>query len=281
MDFTIIAAHFQGIIGVLKGDGKTMGLPWKKLSSDMKYFKGVTTGSIVIVGRKTFETLPKLQNRVVLVISSKFIQNENADMCFTDFNQALEYAVLLKKPIYVIGGGELYKTAIKSVWCRKLDITEIAEGPVFGDPIAYFPEISKNFVIEKEYRPFKDGDYILKHRIYKNLHDPNTQELQYLKILKSVLSEGCKKEDRTGVGTLSLFGQTLKFDFEGNVQDGYSFPLLTTKKMFLRGIVEELLFFLRGGVDNDLLKAKNVHIWDGNTSREFLDHIGMHGFEEG
>jgi dihydrofolate reductase / thymidylate synthase len=286
MDFTIVAAHFKGIIGVEK-EGK-LRLPWKRIPSDMKYFKDQTQNSIVIVGRKTYETLPPLPGRVVLVITSSFMPGV---VCFSNFEQSLEYAALLTKPIFVIGGGQLYKTAIQSKWCKALDITEISEGPISGDPIAYFPPITKNFVIEnsvpkssdfeKEYQPFKDGDYILKHRIYKNLYDGRSSENTYLSALNTILSEGCQKEDRTGVGTLSTFGQVLKFEF-GFITDGYySFPLLTTKKMFLRGIIEELLFFLRGGVDNDLLKDKNVHIWDGNTTREFLDQRGMSSFEDG
>lgn len=276
MEFTIVAAHFQGIIGVEKNGKLT--LPWKRIPSDMKYFKDLTQNSTVIVGRKTYITLPKLPGRELLVITSASIPDV---ACHPTFENCLEYAASLGRPIYVIGGGQLYQTAIKSKWCKTLDITEVSEGPISGDPIAYFPSITKNFVIEKEYRPFKDGEYILKHRIYRNLFNPRSSENTYLDTLRVVLSKGCKKEDRTGVGTFSLFGQILSFDFKKGQDGFYSFPLLTTKKMFLRGIIEELLFFLRGGVDNDLLKEKRVHIWDGNTTREFLDQRGMTNFEEG
>lgn len=79
---------------------------------------------------------------------------------------------------------------------------------------------------------------------------------QYLDLLNKVLEEGIEREDRTGVGTLSLFG----YQFRCNLQDG--FPLLTTKRVFMKGIVHELLWFLSGSTNVNQLKKDNVHIWD-------------------
>lgn len=104
----------------------------------------------------------------------------------------------------------------------------------------------------------------------------NDQEYIYLNLLKKILCEGKFKENRTGQNTLSLFGESIEFNLSG----GY-IPLLTTKKMFFRGIVEELLFFLSGKTNVKILQDKNVHIWDGNSSREYLDSIGLEYFEEG
>jgi len=81
-------------------------------------------------------------------------------------------------------------------------------------------------------------------------------ESQYLEILRDILENGVKKDDRTGVGTLSLYGKSIRHSYEG------AFPLLTTKKMFTRGIIEELLWFLKGTEDASYLVEKNVHIWD-------------------
>lgn len=58
-------------------------------------------------------------------------------------------------------------------------------------------------------------------------------------------------------------------------------PLLTTKRVFFRGVLEELLWFVRGSTHNSLLQAKDVHIWDGNGSRAYLDKIGLTDREEG
>ena len=60
-----------------------------------------------------------------------------------------------------------------------------------------------------------------------------------------------------------------------------TFPLLTTKKTFFRGIAEELLWFIKGSTDAKILQAKNVRIWDGNSNREFLDKCGFTDREEG
>ena len=79
---------------------------------------------------------------------------------------------------------------------------------------------------------------------------------QYLNLLQKILDEGEVKEDRTGTGTRSFFGHQMRF----NLNDG--FPLLTTKKIFFKGVVHELLWFLNGSTDNNELKDNDVHIWD-------------------
>ena len=60
-----------------------------------------------------------------------------------------------------------------------------------------------------------------------------------------------------------------------------TFPLLTTRRQYTRGIFEELMFYLSGKTDNTILTDKNIHIWDGNTSREFLDNRGLQHYPEG
>lgn len=104
----------------------------------------------------------------------------------------------------------------------------------------------------------------------------NREEQNYLNLLDRVISEGNKRDDRTGVGTKSIFGTTLKFSLENN-----QVPILTTKKMFLKGIIEELLFFLRGESDTKILESKGVNIWKGNTSKEFLNNRGLSYLDEG
>ncbi|XP_018026159.1 thymidylate synthase-like isoform X2 [Hyalella azteca] len=105
---------------------------------------------------------------------------------------------------------------------------------------------------------------------------PNEDELQYLFLIRRIISEGNERKDRTGTGTKSIFGAQMRF----SLRDG-QFPLLTTKRVFWRGIAEELLWFIRGSTNARELQDKNVHIWDGNSSREFLDSLGLTSREEG
>lgn len=99
-------------------------------------------------------------------------------------------------------------------------------------------------------------------------------EVGYLNLLKETLKEGEIKTTRNGV-VYSKFGCMIKFN------DINNFPLLTTKKMFFRGIVEELLWFLRGSTDANELKAKKINIWTGNSTREYLDSVGLTEYKEG
>jgi thymidylate synthase len=95
------------------------------------------------------------------------------------------------------------------------------------------------------------------------------EEYKYLHLMQNILDNGNEKSDRTGTGTKSIFGTKLEF----NLRD--SFPILTTKKVFWKGVVEELLWFIRGETDSNKLADKGVKIWVGNTTREFLDKKGL------
>lgn len=96
--------------------------------------------------------------------------------------------------------------------------------------------------------------------------EPIHEEYQYLNLLKQIMEDGHQKNDRTGVGTKSIFGAQMRFKLTN------SFPLFTTKKVFFKGIQEELFWFINGFTDSKLLEQKGVNIWKGNSSREFLDN---------
>lgn len=80
---------------------------------------------------------------------------------------------------------------------------------------------------------------------------------QYLELGRDILENGNTRGDRTGTGTKSLFGRQLRFDLRGN-----RLPMVTTKKLFSRGVIRELIWMLAGSTDNNALRDADVHIWD-------------------
>lgn len=98
---------------------------------------------------------------------------------------------------------------------------------------------------------------------------------QYLDLLQHIMENGVEKTDRTGVGTKSVFGYQMRFDLS------QGFPLLTTKKMFTRGIVEELIWFLKGDSNLKYLAERDVHIWDSWPYKAYLKRSGKNIPESG
>ncbi|KAK9184410.1 hypothetical protein WN943_024760 [Citrus x changshan-huyou] len=126
------------------------------------------------------------------------------------------------------------------------------------------------------------------------------EEYLYLRLVQDIISDGNLKDDRTGTGTLSKFGCQLIFfsnlfpadavqfahNFSASYNQGMSILSIFLKlswKVFWRGVVEELLWFISGSTNAKVLQEKDIHIWDGNASREYLDRrvVGLTDREEG
>lgn len=111
---------------------------------------------------------------------------------------------------------------------------------------------------------------------HATLYEIVSEEAKYLQLMHRIMTSGTLKMDRTHVGTRSRFGERLKFSLRND-----RLPLLTTKRVFVRGVVEELLWFLRGSTDACALAERNVHIWDQNGSKETLSAMGFDHRDEG
>ena len=112
------------------------------------------------------------------------------------------------------------------------------------------------------------------HKSFISAMCENNDEYQYLNLINKVVTLGKLRKTRNA-NTISLFSEKMDFDISK------SFPLLTTKKVYFKGVVKELLWFLNGKTNSKDLENDKVNIWKGNSSREFLDSIGLINNEEG
>ncbi|CAK86280.1 unnamed protein product (macronuclear) [Paramecium tetraurelia] len=261
------------------GIGYQNRLPWK-LKEDLQRFKKITTGGIVIMGRKTFESMNSkpLPNRVNVVIS-KNMKSSNEVQVFPRIEDALQFYNTSHQKLYLIGGKRIFEEGLATDKCSDVHLTRI--GVETKCDVYLNKNIFSTFQVNKTSQTKSENgiNYDYQHLINKNSHeqsyiDEEHQENQYLDMITKIMKEGVSKDDRTGVGTMSIFGQTMRFNL------AQSFPLLTTKKVFFRGVVEELLWFLRGNTNGKLLLDKGVKIWEGNGTREYLDTIGLQHRQE-
>jgi len=242
-------------------------LPWEN-KKDLLYFNQITTNvfsdNTLVMGKYTFMSLPKTFNnlsRKIIVLGKKCDYNTLEDF----MNQYIQSE---NETIFMIGGKCIledcllhYKNKINIIYynCVKSGLKENYHlGETFDLSLLFdFECINQKSTEEIDY-------YIYSMK--------QNEEYQYLNLLQKIIKSKTR-ETRNGV-VYSNFGDCLIFD----VKD--KFPLLTTKKMFLRGIFEELMFFIRGQTNTTLLEDKNVMIWKGNTSNEFLSSCNLN-YEKG
>jgi len=324
-----------------RGIGYKGTLPWN-LRGDLQHFAKITkttppsplttTKNAVIMGRKTWESIPDkfrpLPGRTNVIITSnpnsvqttttttsptdtvipsttttttttttnnnKDDEKKNDDIIMIASSLADAWNQLADLDnlghIFVIGGGQIYQEAMDKNYVNKVILTEV-DTPIDMEFDTFFPtmenSIWKEENEEKETDPSSSSSSsIVKEPMiyeengmkyqFKTYMKPNREEEQYLNLIRQICKEGCIRGDRTGTGTKSIFGTQMRF----NLRDG-SLPLLTTKRVFWRGVAEELLWFIHGSTNAKLLQEKNIHIWDGNASKEFLQQRGLGHREEG
>lgn len=234
------------------GIGKNNSIPWK-LPGDLARFAAATQGAAVIMGRKTWESLPRkpLPGRLNVIISSStegiVIQGAltaSPVVRVSSFEAALSIARDSSRPIWIIGGKRVYEDAAAHPGLMHTFVTR-APGKYGCDVFVNLPK-AKDF-----------------------------GERGYLNLLRECI-EAPSKPNRTGIDTHGVVGAQLKFNLEGD-----TLPMLTTKLVSFKNIVSELLWMLSGDEDIDRLHKDGVKIWDANTSESFLDSIGHTGWDEG
>lgn len=122
---------------------------------------------------------------------------------------------------------------------------------------------------EESEKHYQKKEEKISANIFFNINKYSHEEYQYLNLIENILENGSLEEGRNGK-TKSIFGHSMRF----SLKDG-KIPILTTKKTAWKTCLKELLWFIRGETDNTILKTQGVHIWDANSSREFLNSRGL------
>ena len=284
MTINIISSYvlYKNKLGIGK-NGKLL----MYLKEDMQFFKHITTNcksidskldyNILLMGRKTWESIPidkrPLQGRISFILTNdkkkltSKIKLENNSENFVNLSQFFNIYKKYNPNVFVIGGEQIYKEFIDKA--DKLYLTEIKNYNIntFGEPDSFLKpplECHKLIGFSEEY---KNDKYNVSFRIlhYRKFVGMKSQERLYLNLGKDILLTGKKRIDRTGVGTISKFATRIKYDISNEL------PLFTTKNVNFKNIIEELLWICRGDTNAKILDKKGVKIWNGNTSKEFLN----------
>lgn len=267
----------------MNGIGYNGHLPWS-FKEDMAIFTKITTNNTVIMGRKTYESIPEahrpLKNRLNIVLTRS--ETTTSTNPLLKFANNLEDALKIANfgEIFIIGGSSLFEEVFLKKLCYKVYLNRLSK---IYNCDTFFPTMPNDFYITDNYViPISEGsqtEFVSLSDISLSVSEylyRNKNEEKYLSLVRDVLEKGLLRPNRTGIDTLSIFGYTTRYSLEDN-----QIPLLTTKKMFFKGIVEELLWFLSGSTDAKELEKRGSKIWSANASRDVLDKLGFTNRDEG
>ena len=289
--------------------GRNNGLLFR-LKEDLEFFRKITSESlskdsklhknVLLMGRKTWFSIPRerrpLKNRINLVLTNdkdllnlsrfpgySFNPKFDKTVYFLTYKQFVSFYKITNANVFVIGGNQIYNLFLNNskdyLIPSKVYLTEVYDyKPEKSlEPDVFMDNLRQNYKLISYSEKKRDNSSDLSFRFleYRNFPGYKSEENKYLDLAKYVIENGNVRPDRTGVGTTSIFGNQLHFDISECV------PLLTTKRVPWKHCIEELLWFMRGDTDAKILQNKGVKIWDGNTSREFLDSRGLYHYEPG
>ena len=279
-----------------KGISKNGKIPWK-FQEDSNFFrdkinKSQNKQSIIIMGRKTYEEMNIVKNKINIIISSTLKNIPLSDVKSDDNTQVyilggldiIESFIInnlcIDNPeIWICGGKQIYdyflqKPQINILWTEIQSDYQCDNHIMFYHTEDFEKSISlecKDLITNNNHQLiFRNSNKVNYSNIvnYDNkVNYANNSEQAYLDEMYNILTTGSYTKCRNGY-TLSKFGSMLKFNLD-------SYPLLTTKKIQFKTIFEELMFFIRGDTNNKNLREKGVKIWDGNTTKEFIEKCGL------
>jgi dihydrofolate reductase/thymidylate synthase len=292
----------------IKGGISKNGLiPWN-IPQDMKYFRDVITQkfnnkpNLIICGKNTFQQMGIIKNHNMLIISKTIDINQNTNdiIIRNSIQETLDYIKSNYNKysnIFICGGSSIYNNFFNICINQHNEYETIIYANVINKDYQCDNLISNKFydvIINQKnnihnrmnidhliemcvkdnstqesvkitfLKPFTSKNHIVRHNNY--------DESKYLELMYNLLKAPIKV-GRNGA-TQSLFGNMLKFDIRKH------FPLLTTKRVYFKGVFEELMFFIRGDTNAKHLSEKDVRIWEGNTTKEFIHNCGLN-YEEG
>lgn len=295
VSFDIVVA--TDTIGGIAKDGM---IPWNGTpigKQDQTEFRRRTTGGCVFMGRKTFDSIPEkfrpLQNRINYVIS-RSVTNTVCIGVLTDkpvyysssLENALQHAALVypDRRRYVIGGEEIYKIAL-TLCVDTIYHTYIPQSALENSRGRLHYNCDRFFQPTHDFQPVEEK--IITNRfndlsIDTHVYQINKSERKYLALLREIIEKPVS-QNRTNTVTHRVFSRTLKFPLRHEVENtSYPIlPILTTKTVYSRMVIHELLWFIRGETDIKYLTDNNTPIWNGNTTREALDSRGLTDYEPG
>lgn len=274
-----------------------------RISQDLQYFKKITTiesnnalQNLIVMGRKTWDSIGSpLPGRINIIITrnkklitrnKKFGKLEN-DSCY--FCTLESFVKFYKKntslQVFIIGGAQIFNYFLHNqanyLIPYTLYITMLYPNSSLPKPDTFINGIPQEYSLmsfsdkmigqESIRAGSGNNNSNIQYRHLEFQYSPSLTNTtsEYSTLLSRVLTSGQSRQDRTNIGTIGMFGAQIRFDISKYI------PIVETKRIPWKQCVEELLWFLRGDTDVNILREKGIKIWDGNTSRKFLDDQGL------
>ncbi len=253
------------------------------LKDDMRHFKSITNGNIVLMGKNTWISIKNkpLKDRISFIFTND-IGLINTEYNQKHFNKNTEYFMNMdifdsiyneNMNVFIIGGSYVFDIFMNKA--ENMYLTEIKNFDFKTKiPDCFLKHPGQEYKLINYSKKYIENNVSYRILHYKKINNYKTQENKYLDLAHSIINTGVERIDRTGVGTIGLFATQIKYDISEE------FPLFTSKYVNFKNIIEELLWICRGDTNAKILSNKGVKIWDGNSSRDYLDSLNLK-YDEG